>query len=253
MSSLPPRVHLLDVREVAEPALAGSVWIPFSELPRRMSELPAPGAEIWVANGLASPEALEFLAKSGREVRFVEPVFGEREPARLWSPHPWLEGFKGPGGVALDLGCGNGRETAFLVAAGYRVIAIDRLPEAIAAASAMVERYAPANSYPPALAPRSAARFSGLVGDHDTFAPTEPLDLIVCLMAMPLRLAHLAETHLRPGGYLLGECYARAHQKTTGSPRDARRTFEAQLCETSLTSVQKHEDEGRIRYLFQRL
>lgn len=243
MSSLPPKVTLLDVREAAEPALAGSVWIPFLELPKRMGELPPPGAELEVVRELVSDEALAFLHGSGRVIRFVQAAFGVREPGRLWSPHPWLESFSAlpETGLALDLGCGNGREAAFLVAFGMRVIGVDRHAEAVGAAETMVARYAPNGD------------FEGVVADFDTFAPSEPVDLIVCLMAMPVGIAGLAETWLKPGGYLLGEAYSEPHRAATGTPRDARRTFEAQLSETNLKSVRREAHEGRIRYLFQRL
>ena len=43
-----------------------------------------------------------------------------------------LDGFAGKTGLALDLGCGDGRDTKELLRQGWRVIAIDAEPEAIA-------------------------------------------------------------------------------------------------------------------------
>ena len=43
-------------------------------------------------------------------------------------PSPWLERFAGlipEGGTTLDLACGRGRHTRYLVGLGYRLVAVD--------------------------------------------------------------------------------------------------------------------------------
>lgn len=59
--------------------------------------------------------------------------------AVLWAMHNWTDLDRGPSPQrALDVGCGNGRNAAYLASRGIRVTAFDSAPAAIAAARSRV-------------------------------------------------------------------------------------------------------------------
>ena len=68
---------------------------------------------------------------------------------RCWSPSPFLEAYidhiehsiGGPG-VAFDVGCGSGRDIAFLAARGWHVFGIDNRDKLLQQAAMFTERYA---------------------------------------------------------------------------------------------------------------
>lgn len=101
----------------------GAAWIPLAELRDRLHELPPKGGPLH----LIGP-GREFLAHGGRSLTDDPGEPGER----LWSPNPMLEPCPPADGLAVDLGCGAGREAVWLALHGWRVLAIDRLPDAIA-------------------------------------------------------------------------------------------------------------------------
>lgn len=99
----------------------------------------------------------------------------------------------GPPGHALDLGCGGGRDTRFLLAQGWRVTAVDREPAALAA-----------------LDPLAGPRLQLVQSSFEEFGyPAASYDLISAQYALPFItpeqfppiFARIRQA-LRPGGVL---------------------------------------------------
>ena len=96
-------------------------------------------------------------------------------------------------GHALDLGCGGGRDTRFLLARGWRVTAVDREPAAIAA-----------------LEPLASPRLQLVQSSFEDFAyPAASYDMVSAQYALPfIAPPHLPALFtrmrqaLRPGGVL---------------------------------------------------
>jgi len=102
-------------------------------------------------------ECAAALAARGREdvlgLAFPDPAAGGVAPGplatgsgrdMLWRPDPWLlthQNLLPPpaAGPVLDLGCGSGRSAVWLALRGYRVVGIDRDPEALALGARLAE------------------------------------------------------------------------------------------------------------------
>ena len=106
--------------------------------------LPPPGVPLEVADGPGGGEAAAWLNAHGRPARLV-PAPETPQATRLWEPSPglarWLDSSlpRRGEGVALDLGCGTGRDAVFLALHGWRVTALDRLPDALDRAGLLAE------------------------------------------------------------------------------------------------------------------
>lgn len=96
-----------------------------------------------------------------------------------------------PVGIALDVACGTGRHTEYLVELGHRVIAIDGSPEMLEQARIKV--------------PQAEFREADL---HHLPLPDDHVDVVVCALALthvadlPAALGELTRV-LRPGGHLV--------------------------------------------------
>lgn len=208
----------MDPREPAEAGrepIRGAVNIPLSVLAGRLHELPSRDGPVEIA---ADGELLErtaaLLRESGREVRRAAD-FGPGEPGgRLWEPNPLLERVLGEIGVgrALDIGCGTGREACAMVAAGFDVIAVDRLPEALERGRILASRY---------LKPNEAARIEWLELTIRTSEdlPAGPFELITAFRWFDLGVLLGAREHLAPGGSFVMEGFTREHRARHGKPR----------------------------------
>lgn len=140
--------RLLDLRGGPTPPadhLPGSAWLPdaLTEGPHA-SLLPARQGRIVLLHDdptLARQKAQE-LAGRGWDTAYLATPFPAHLAApgppqgALWAPDPYLErriaAFdpRRPG-VVLDLGCGSGRESVYLAHRGFRVVGLDRLPDAL--------------------------------------------------------------------------------------------------------------------------
>lgn len=99
-----------------------------------------------------------------------------------------------PPGDALDLACGNGRNSLFLAERGYRVTAVDISPEGI---SQCIRR-----------ARGRGLKVNAVVADLERFAiPEGRFDLIVDLYYLQRSLIPQIKTGLRPGGMVLFETF----------------------------------------------
>ena len=111
-----------------------------------------------------------------------------------------LDAWEQPPGIALDLGCGAGRDTLALLAAGWRVHALDAEPEALARLEALV----PAER---------RDRLTPVLGRFET-AELPPADLVNASFALPFcppaafpGLWRAISVSLRPGGILSGQLF----------------------------------------------
>ena len=99
-----------------------------------------------------------------------------------------------PPDVALDLGCGNGRNAVWLAQQGWKVIAIDQSTEAIAQ-----------------LRRRNEPRIRAFAGDYSVLHTPRPFASLIVLSYAPLVPAlPVIRQALRPKGHLLLEGFVEA-------------------------------------------
>lgn len=163
---------------------------------RLMDELFAPGADRWTDGAAGWWD--DFYADRSRPV----PFFVDKPDENLVE---WLDrGLIAPGGRALDLGCGPGRNARYLASRGFTVDAVDLSPAAIAWAQDRTR------------GSEATVRFHR--GDAFTLAGTAlrgPYDLVHdsgCFHHLPphRRISYLAllDDVLAPGGHLALTCFA---------------------------------------------
>lgn len=217
---------LLDPRP-ADPAqrhpIRNAVSIPFSELAARVHELPPRHVLLEIADcGAIASDALAWMRATGRQARLTASfTFADRTETagRLWRPNPWLEQVLpslGPAGTALELGCGSGRDAVFLAAAGWRVTAVDVLPDALERGRSLEARYSP-----PA-APRIDWRAFDLEVADLVHARSALLgrrrDLICVFRYLNRSLLCDAARTLLPGGQIVSETFTVEHRTRHGRP-----------------------------------
>lgn len=134
----------------------GVVYIPFECLSQRQHELPPPHRPIRLLHdGADVPLAEAWLRERGYQVQVVAPesvaipALDANDSFRLWEPNPFLMEVLADWQVppeprrALDLACGSGREAVALADLGWHVVAVDRLPDALARGRDLQSRYTP--------------------------------------------------------------------------------------------------------------
>lgn len=95
----------------------------------------------------------------------------------LQSPSEWVKRwarFIAAGGEVLDLACGSGRHTRYLASAGYRVCAVDRDAQALAALTGVAGVSVQAVDLERAPWPLEGRRFAGIVVANYLFRPLIP-------------------------------------------------------------------------------
>ena len=190
-----------------------SVNIPLEELHDRMSELPPKEEVIQVASTQPLADiAVKRLQDLGRQARATKAFeHGANQGiGRLWEPNEWLIECIAQlqPGRALDLGCGAGRDAAYLAAEGWKVFAVDRLPDCLDRGRALAERYLPQDDIQwitaDALSPE--------------FQPEGRFDLIVSAFLFDRTIPARATDWLRPGGSLIIEAFTTIRQAKEGKP-----------------------------------
>lgn len=263
--------ELLDPRPENEAGLrpiAGAVNIPFAELSARLHELP-PKSEIIQVVGppdLATT-VVEWLTQHGRVARVVagqaeatadtSPVRSEaraNEVGRLWEPSAFLEEVAGqlrlcagesPGapGSALDLACGSGRNAVFLACCGWKVTAVDILPDALdlgrelerlyargwhavkwicadihtanAGGTPQPNEYAGGTPWPQQVLPeRMGPQQLG-------WRPDEQFDLVTMFRYLDRGLVRQLPDWVKPGGSIVLETFTTEHRQRHGRPARA--------------------------------
>jgi tellurite methyltransferase len=220
---LDPRPSL----EAFKSPIIDAVNIPFEELDARSAELPSRRKPIQVVGPESLvAETVNFLRIRGREAMAVNDFsFGKNKSVgRLWQPHDWLESAvatrneecgKEPGS-ACDLGCGGGRDSVYLAALGWRVVAVDNLPDAIDRARNLSRHY---------LNVERQGLIEWQVADATSldFQPGRQFDLIACIFLFDRKMIQRAKTWLAPHGTLLMEAFTTIRQKKEGKPTSSDR------------------------------
>lgn len=221
---MPPRltkVRLLDVRSrpAAQAApIADSVNIPYGELPGRVQELPPRDEVVRVAaTGSEADLAVAWLRAHGRQAAvsaddLINPP-GTPPRGRLWSPCAWLEAVapKLRVGRACELACGTGRDAVYLASLGWRVTAIDILPDALERGARLA-----ANSG------IAAGAIDWVLLDLERDArvplPGAPFDLITMTRYLHRPLVRRMVEFLAPGGAFVAETFTTEHRARHGKP-----------------------------------
>lgn len=251
---------LLDPR----PALVASrapirnaATIPFLEVAQRVAELPAPGAAIRVAQVGDDAEAMrDWLSAHGRDAALTSEFEFDDRPAsarlpdrfRLWRPTEFIEssigrvaahgrGSAGLRGAGIDIACGVGRDAVFAADAGYEMLGVDILPDAIARARDVAARY---------LAPPGGARFETRDVTQADVADRwrERFDLILVSRFLDRDLLPKLPQMLRPGGALLYETFTTRHRERNERPRSAARLLRPDELRSAFSGLRiRHYDE----------
>ena len=221
-----PRSLVLDSRgpdAFARGHLAGAGRMTHDEFRDRRAELPPRTANVLVVDDDPSEarRAATTLALLGyRHVRWLdEPLAAlpgghadNGPPARIWRPSPFLERMRPslPGGRALDLAAGSGRDAVYLALHGWRSEAWDHDPEALARASALA-------------AGECVPLVTRVVELEGGAPPAEygPWDVIVVVRFLHRPLMPWIERSLAPGGALVYETF-RTGQERYGRPKNSR-------------------------------
>lgn len=212
---LAPMASLLDPRPL-EAALAAplrdAVNLPADEISRRSHELPPPGVAVRVADvGREVEVAFSQLAAVGRAAVTAPAVPGGTGWGRLWRPSEFLvrvlEG-RAPG-LALDLGCGAGREAVALAGSGWRVTAVDSLPEVVSRGAAMEARYL-----------RDAPPIAWRTGDYRLLEGPGDADLVLMLFTLDRETIRRMADGLKSGASLVMEAFSPAHRERHAHPAE---------------------------------
>ncbi|RMF74354.1 MAG: methyltransferase domain-containing protein [Planctomycetota bacterium] len=217
----------LDPRPAADARaapIAGAVNVPLDQLPQRTHELPPRDCEIAVVGPPAlARRAVALLRDLGRRARVDA---GDTRPPRtddidarrrLWTPTAFLEqcAAEMTPRRALDCACGAGRDAVYLADAGWSVVGVDVLPDALARAGDLARRYLTNPA-------RVEWRRLDLETLKDDAFEGDAFDLITTFRYLHRPLFERIRRWLRPGGSLLVETFTTEHRRRHGKPnRDA--------------------------------
>jgi tellurite methyltransferase len=222
---LVPR-RFLDPREpraaVARP-IRGAVNIPLGELAARTHELSPRRVPVRVAaEADLVAAAVAALAALGREAAAAEHFEYEAGDAggaesaigRLWSPTEFLEQVAAelPTGRALDVACGSGRDAVWLADRGWRVTAVDALPDALELGRDLERRYLKRRAVEWCAADLEAPTAI------EALAAAGPFDLVSVFRYLNRPLLARAVGLLAPGGSLVCETFTTLHRERHGRP-----------------------------------
>jgi tellurite methyltransferase len=199
----------------------GAVHIPVDELESRQHELAPPDVEMQILpTGADAFYALGWLHARGRRARLADSAPTRTctsARSRLWEPNAFLQQIAPtlPPGHALDLACGAGREAVYLADLGWHVVAVDRLPDALARGRDLQARYAP--DAPP-------VRWVEADLESD-WQPDARFDLILCFFFLHRPLIQRIPHWLRPGGHFLMETFTVEHRAHFNRPASLERVL----------------------------
>ena len=214
-----------DARRAYRNGIPGSLLIPLHELEGRLNEVPNSHTPIAVVcqHGQRGSVACRFLAEHGYNPLFnlVGGIEGWPGPLTCGSngngrPHHGiapssflLDNFELlPGGLALDLAMGEGRNAIYLASRGYDVDGVDNDPQAVSRARAAARKLG---------VPIRAV--VGNLQDGTYILPIDTYDLIVCFNYLHRPLIQDIRSGLVPGGVVVYQTFTR-EQPQFGRPHN---------------------------------
>ncbi|MBV6459106.1 MAG: hypothetical protein HONBIEJF_02247 [Fimbriimonadaceae bacterium] len=215
---LPPLAGILDPRperEAQRSPIANAANIPFDQLSERTSELPPRDRTIHLADfraGSSSESAFlaaDFLDRGGRRFAWQVPAIAEVfTSGRLWEPNELLQAAAqlATGTRALDLGCGAGRDAVALASAGFDVVGLDVLPDAVDRMLGLYERWKGPGW----------GRLQGL--RRDWARQTGQFDLVIAFAAFSADLPDAALRCLAPDGVFAVSAFTTLDAESQGVP-----------------------------------
>lgn len=218
--------------------------LPADELPARTHELPPKERGlIVIADAPAEAEALAADLRTRGWTGAVAlaqsiddwPGPWESGPARrfLWEPAPLVARWAAhlPHGRLLDLGCGSGRDAVYLALLGHAVLAVDRLPDALARTRALAERL--------------GVELECAEMDLRQMQPAGEFEGILMVRFLERALFPYVRTVLKPGGLFLLETFAQTEEikpRWTLAPQEALRAFS-----TEAFTILEYREEPLVR------
>lgn len=222
--------RVLDVRSSAvspKDHVPGTAWIPDTE--RLPAFLLPPRGRPLVAWGPSSRARAGRLTAAGWPTSWFEGsvpsglLVPGRPTGSLWNVDRLLEKhlvrLPGPeAGPVLDVGSGSSREGIFLAQHGYRVVLVDRLPDALDLARAR------AASCGEDVASRVSVETLRIRRGADL--PDGPFSVVLNFRFLERRVLECVASRLVPGGWLLFRAYGRPRTEGGFVGRGPRRTQE---------------------------
>jgi SAM-dependent methyltransferase len=252
-----PLGDTLDVRPEREFRVghfASAICCPLAALSGLLALLPPRSAAFWIfGEDAEAASALAFLRERGFERVELHPAMAEGAAplrpvsspwvsgdvrVRLWQPTPFLEEVladphaPAAPGRALDVACGSGREACYLALAGFDVVGLDILPDALGRARALADQAALAAAGHAGVAAPGGDAGSRGGGAAAPFSPPAwaradlekswpfrdaAFDVVLCFRFLWRPLFPRLAAALRPGGTLVYETFTR-EQARRGKP-----------------------------------
>lgn len=205
--------------------------LPWPELKLRLNELPARPAKLQlVADGANLQDAQQFLIEKGYEVVWcfssleyqtvIQNLPGlavsGTESRNLWAPSPLIETFvtnytektsfkTKP--LAIDIGCGGGRDAVYLSMNGWQVTGIDHKETVMQRAKQLAKFH------------QQDIEWKTCSVKTSNCLPGQPVDLVVVIRYLNRALFDTFKAMLKPNGYVVFQTFVEGVE-AFGSPKN---------------------------------
>ncbi len=206
-----PKAPLNPVRVQKETGV-GDVFDWIRLLSELQAELPEPFATIEVLEGPFTDLACEALRALRRRPLVVRSADIDRVSNRMWNVNPVLSRISEitTPSMALDLGCGAGRDAVWLAANGWKVTAIDRLKSNLDTLHKLGMAHAPNDP------------IQSVVANIHEHQPTNEYDLVLLHYCWDPVYFETAKRAVRKGGFLSVLAHSKTHRQCYGHPRESK-------------------------------
>ncbi|QBZ83150.1 Ubiquinone biosynthesis O-methyltransferase [Hydrogenovibrio crunogenus] len=229
-----PDLSLVDTRSFdafRESHFKLATHLPWPELKFRLNELPARPAKLQlVADEINIQDVQQFLMEKGYEVVWcvsdlqylavIQNLPGlavsGTESHVLWSPSPLIEefltnyvehSFSNTTPVAIDIGCGGGRDAVYLSMNGWQVIGIDHKEAVIQRAKQLAKCH------------QQQIEWKNCSVNTAGCLPSQSVDLVVVIRYLNRALFDTFKTMLKPEGYVVFQTFVEGVE-AFGSPKN---------------------------------